>query len=186
MEYIKFIKEKIKNYSLITIVRLEFESAILGILSLIPTTLGVLLRAMAVQLLFKKIDGIAFIQPRVTIIHSDRIICGKQLGINSGSYINGIGGIEMGDNVLIGSNVTISSGEHPIEGKFPAIFTRETKHKKITICNDVWIGAGVVIMPGITLATGTVVGANAVITKDTEQYGVYVGIPAKKIRERKD
>jgi len=184
MAYINFLKGKIKNYSLITLVRLEFESAVLGILSLIPTTFGVMLRAIAIQLFFKKIIGFAFIQPRVTIIHSDRITCGKQLGINSGSYLNGFGGIEMGDNVLIGSNVTISSGKHSVENKFPAIFTREAQPKKIVIGNDVWIGAGVVIMPGITLATGTVIGANAIVTKDTEEYGVYVGIPAKKIKDR--
>lgn len=186
MEYIKFLIGKAKYYSLTTIIRLEFESFIMGILSIVPTIFGIFLRALASKLLFKKIDGIPWIQPRVTIIHSDRLIVGTRLGINTGTYINAVGGIEFGNNVLIGGNVTISSGEHPIDGVTPPIFSRVVTPKKIVILDDVWIGAGAVIMPGITLAKGTVIGANAVVTKDTEEYAVYVGVPAKKIRSRQD
>jgi maltose O-acetyltransferase len=58
--------------------------------------------------------------------------------------------------------------------------------KAIIIEDDVWIGAGAVIMPGVTLRRGTVVGANSVVTKDTEEYAVVVGAPARKIRSRAD
>lgn len=186
MEYIKFLLGKARNYSLATIIRLEFESLVMGLLAAAPTIFGVFLRAMASKLFFKKIDGFPWIQPRVTIIHSERMVTGTHLGINSGTYINGVGGIEFGNNVLIGSNVTISSGEHPINGVSPPIFSRVVTLKKIVIHDDVWIGAGAVIMPGITLAKGSVIGANAVVTKDTEEYAVYVGVPAKKIRNRQD
>jgi len=87
-------------------------------------------------------------------VHSERIVAGTHFGINSGTYINGVGGIQFGNHVLIGSNVTISSGVHPIEGVTPPIFSRRTTPKKIVINDDVWIGAGAVIMPGITLAKG--------------------------------
>ncbi|MFX5587290.1 DapH/DapD/GlmU-related protein, partial [Acinetobacter baumannii] len=74
-----------------------------------------------------------------------------------------------GSYVLIGSNVTISSGQHPIEGELPPVFARQSIPKKIVIGDDVWIGAGAVIMPGVTIARGTVIGANAVVTRDTEE-----------------
>ena len=90
----------------------------------------------------------------------------------------------MGDYVLIGSNVTISSGLHDIEGRLPPVFARAGVPKAIVIEDDVWIGAGAVIMPGVTLRRGTVVGANAVVTRDTDEYAVVVGVPAKKIRTR--
>lgn len=186
MEYIKFLMSKARHYSLSTIIRLELESLIMGLLSIAPTVVGVFLRGIAGKLFFKKINGFPWVQPRVTIIHSERIVAGTHLGINTGTYINGVGGIEFGNNVLIGSNVTISSGEHPIDGVFPPIFSRVVTPKKIVILDDVWIGAGAVIMPGITLAKGSVIGANAVVTKDTEEYAVYVGVPAKKIRSRHD
>ena len=157
---------------------------ITGLLSCVPTVVGVSLRALASKLFFKKLDGFPWIQPRVTIVHADRIVAGAHLGINSGTYINGVGGIIFGNSVLIGSNVTISSGQHPINGANPPIFSRLVVPKQITINDDVWLGAGSVIMPGITLAKGTVIGANAVVTKNTEEYSVYVGVPARKIRSR--
>ncbi|MEC5216766.1 maltose O-acetyltransferase [Actimicrobium sp. GrIS 1.19] len=186
MSYLKFLLNKARHYSFLTIVRLEFEGLVFGILSLVPTLFGVLLRGISSKLFFKRLDGFAWIQPRCTLIHSDRIVAGTNLAINSGSYINGVGGIEFGNYVLIGSNVTISSGQHPIGGMLPPVFSRTSIPKKITIMNDVWIGAGAVIMPGVTLRTGTVIGANAVVTKDTEEYAICVGVPAKKIGDRRD
>ena len=165
--------------------RLELESLFMGLVSIIPTTVGILVRALVSKIFFKQLDGFPWIQPRVTIVHSDRITSGAHLGINSGTYINGVGGIQFGNNVLIGSNVTISSGEHHIDGESPPIFERVTLPKKIVIGDDVWIGAGVVILPGITLAKGSVIGANAVVTKDTEEYGIYMGVPARKFRDRR-
>ena len=184
MKYFFFIKEKVKGYSLTSIFRLEFESLVFGVFSIVPTSGGVILRALVGKLFFKHCSGFAWIQPRVTIVHSDRIKVGSNFGINSGSYINGVGGIEFGSFVLIGSNVTISSGQHPIEGDLPAIFARQSIPKKITIGDDVWIGAGAVIMPGVSIARGTVIGANAVVTKNTEEYSVMVGAPAYKLRKR--
>jgi len=64
----------------------------------------------------------------------------------------------------------------------PPVFARPGIPKAIVIEDDVWIGAGAVIMPGVTLRRGTVVGANAVVTKDTEEYWVVAGVPARKIR----
>jgi len=184
MSYLKFLLDKASCYSLSTIIRLEVESLIFGVLSVFPTVLGVVIRGIVSKFLFKEVAGFPWIQPRVIIVHADRIASGTHLGINSGAYINGVGGIEFGSNVLIGNNVTISSGQHPIEGEFPTIFSRLVIPKKIIIKDDVWIGAGAVIMPGITLGKGSVIGANAVVTKDTEDYAVYVGVPAKKIRSR--
>ena len=56
----------------------------------------------------------------------------------------------------------------------------------VDIGNDVWIGDGASIMEGVKVADGTIVGANALIVKDTEPYGVYGGVPARLIRYRFD
>ena len=50
--------------------------------------------------------------------------------------------------------------------------------------DDVWLGANVCVNKGVTIRQGSVVGANAVVTKDTEPYSINVGVPAKKIAER--
>lgn len=57
--------------------------------------------------------------------------------------------------------------------------------KSIIIEDDVWIGAVVKVLDGVTIAQGCVIGANSVVTKSTEPYGIYVGIPARKIKSRR-
>jgi maltose O-acetyltransferase len=181
---IGFLAGKLRGYSLFLLLRLELESLVFGLLSVVPTTLGIFARGAAAKVSFAFCGGMPWIQPRVTIVHGERIRTGSALGINSGTYINGIGQITFGNDVLIGSNVTISSGQHPINGRTPPVFHRQSVPQPIVIGNDVWIGAGAVILPGVTLAEGTVVGANAVVNKDTQPYGIYVGAPARFIRSR--
>ena len=55
----------------------------------------------------------------------------------------------------------------------------------ITLVEDVWLGANVTITANVTVAKGCIIGANAVLTKSTEPYGLYVGIPARRVRDRK-
>jgi maltose O-acetyltransferase len=180
-----FVKRKLQGFGIKQALFIQFEGFVFWLFGNIPSFPGFLLRNLICFLFFKKKNGFIWIQPFVTLVNSNRISAGKNVGINSGTYINAIGGIELGDFVLIGSNVTISSGQHPIDGIHPTVFERPVVPKKIVIEEGVWIGAGAVIMPGITVRRGTVIGANAVVTKDTTEYSVMVGIPAKQIRDRK-
>ena len=52
------------------------------------------------------------------------------------------------------------------------------------IGDDVWIGYGAIIMSGVNIANGSIIAAGSVVTKDTEPYSIYAGIPAKKIKDR--
>lgn len=180
----QFLRKKIGHLGARELFYSQFEAVVLWIVGGIPGVPGFVVRTLAAKMLFKRLGGFAWIQPGVTFVQTNRIAIGAHFGVNTGTYINGIGGITMGDHVLIGSNVTISSGMHEIEGRLPPVFARPAIPKAITIESDVWIGAGAVIMPGIRLRRGTVIGANAVVTKDTDEYSVMVGIPAKKLRTR--
>jgi acetyltransferase-like isoleucine patch superfamily enzyme len=179
-----FLREKLRGVSFWQLVRDEIEQWLLWIFKYAPGSLGFFLRYPIYKLVFGRLKGIPWIQANVTIIRANRLKVGAHFGVNSGTYINAIGGIEIGDYVLIGSNVTISSGMHPIEGRLPPVFARPATPLKIVIEDDVWIAANVVILPGVRLATGTVVGANAVVVRDTEPYSVMVGAPAKLLRYR--
>jgi maltose O-acetyltransferase len=181
---VTFLREKLAGVSLGALLFSQFEIAVMLPVCWIPGIPGFLLRSMVYKLIFKRLTGLAFIQPGVTFVETNRLSVGKTFGVNTGTYINAVGGITIGDFVLIGSSVTISSGRHPIDGRVPPVFARAVVADAIAIEDDVWIGAGAVIMPGVRLRRGTVVGANAVVTKDTEEYAVVVGAPARMIRKR--
>ena len=120
--------------------------------------------------------------------------------INDGGYIRDR--VLIGRFCSIGRRVTIAAGTHSmaglstsahIKGNIRREYTRDEQqfviservNKGFTIIeSDVWIGDGAVIMPGITVGTGAVVGANSVVTKNLEPYGVYAGAPAKLIKKR--
>jgi acetyltransferase-like isoleucine patch superfamily enzyme len=184
LELRSFLRGKIGHLSAGELLFSQYEAWWLWLVGGLPGVVGCAVRTAVGKLLFKELRGFAWIQPGVTFVQTNRIRVGSHFGINTGSYINGIGGITMGNHVLIGSNVTISSGQHSIDGTMPPVFARPSLPKAITIEDDVWIGAGAVIMPGVTLRRGTVVGANSVVTRDTDEYAVVVGAPARKVRTR--
>ncbi|HAG70533.1 MAG TPA: acetyltransferase [Lachnospiraceae bacterium] len=66
------------------------------------------------------------------------------------------------------------------------IYIDSKKGIQIDIGNDVWIGRGVMLIEGVTIGDGAVIGTGSVVTKDIEPYGVYAGVPAKKLRDRFD
>jgi len=179
-----FLRKKTRAISPATIIRGEIDALIIALIGWIPTVLGMAIRNCVYRLLGMKIKGFCWIQPGVTIVNLSRLSVGKNFGCNSGTYINAVGGIRMGNDVLIGSNVTISSGKHEIEGRQTSVFSRPTIPMTIVFGDDVWLGAGVSVLPGIQIADGTVVGANSVVTKNTQPFSVMVGIPAKVIRFR--
>lgn len=89
--------------------------------------------------------------------------------------------IYVGDNTLIGPNVTISSAGHPIE---PNLRSQNYQYNfPVRIGKNVWLGAGVVIVPGVTIGDNTVVGAGSVVTKDLPSNVVAVGNPCRVLRE---
>jgi maltose O-acetyltransferase len=180
----KFLRNKIKGSTPTELVLSEFESLVVGLVKGFPTVLGMCLRNVVYRILGMKIVGFCWIQPGVTLVNLRRLTVGRNFGCNTGTYINAIGVIQMGEDVLIGSNVTISSGLHPIDGRDQSVFSRPVIPMPISIGNDVWFGAGSSVMPGVAVASGTVVGANAVVTKSTEPYAVVVGVPARTIRFR--
>jgi maltose O-acetyltransferase len=179
-----FLSAKMKTESFWSLFKIQIESVMLALVKWVPSLIGMAIRNVVYRILGMKIKGFCWIQPGVTIVNLSKLRVGKNFGCNSGTYINAVGGIRMGNDVLIGSNVTISSGKHEIKGRQTSVFSRPTVPMPIVFGDDVWLGAGVSVLPGIQIADGTVVGANAVVTKSTEPYSVMAGIPARLVRYR--
>ena len=81
--------------------------------------------------------------------------------------------------------VNIVTQNHEIADITIPMRLQTAEKKKVTICDDVWIGVNALILPGITVGRGSVVAGGAVVTKDVPPYTIVGGNPAKIIRSRK-
>ena len=180
------IKKKLPNASIRSGLRLEGEQWVVFLLGHLPGIAGMLLRTICYRLMFHELRGIALIQPGVTFANTNKLSVGVRFGCNTGTYINALGGIKIGNHVLLGNNVTISAGRHEIDNLSYSIIENPTVPLAIMIEDDVWIGSGAIIMPGVTIKKGSVIGANSVVTKDTLPYSVNFGVPSKFYRNRKN
>jgi len=103
---------------------------------------------------------------------------GKNVFVNHACEFMDRGGITIGDDVLIGPKVNLVTINHPLD---PAT-RRSTYCAPIVIRKGAWLGAGVSVMPGVTIGENAVVAANAVVTSDVPDNVVVGGIPARFIR----
>ena len=106
---------------------------------------------------------------------------GARTFANWGLIALDVGRITIGDDVQIGPNVQLLTATHPIEPE-----PRRAKwegSRPITIGNNVWLGGGVIVCPGVSIGENTVVGAGAVVVRDLPANVVAVGNPARVIRE---
>ena len=111
------------------------------------------------------------------------------IGDNSGLGVNCSvrGPLEIGANVMMGPDVIIMTSIHSTSLiDIPMNQQGFLANKKVIIGDDVWIGARVIVLPGVTVGKGVIIGAGAVVTKDIPDYSVVGGVPAKIIRNRKD
>jgi virginiamycin A acetyltransferase len=126
-------------------------------------------------------DGVmidAFVKIKFTGGQGD-IEIGANSFINSGCVLYSGNGIKIGSNVLIAANCTFAPVNHEYALRSKTIIEQRFKPSKggIIIEDDVWIGAGVVILDGSHIKKGSVIGALAVVNTVTDEYGVYTGNP---------
>ena len=110
---------------------------------------------------------------------------GLNCAIKPFSIIYGLGGVVIGNHVLIASGSAIIAQTHIHSDLTTPIALQDECGEGITIEDDVWIGAGVKVLDGVTIGTESVIGAGAVVTKDILPFSVAVGVPAKVIKNRK-
>lgn len=115
-------------------------------------------------------------------VHSS-ILMGRYCYIGPGGEVPA--GVKFGNYVMIGKDLLISGHDHnfKIIGT-PVIFSGRPSHPNTYIEDDVWIGARVIVMTGVTVGRGSILAAGAIVVKDVEPYSIVAGVPAKKIGER--
>lgn len=147
------------------------------------------------QLLQRKIA-----QEKNSHFHGNNKFKNSSIGKNSYISFNSIvNNCSIGNYCSIGPNVVIGYGDHPYEfiSTSPFVYLNDSivgkdkiddilpdHFRKVTIKNDVWIGANVYIKNGVTIGNGAIVGAGSVVLKDIDNFEIVGGVPAKVIKKR--
>ena len=106
------------------------------------------------------------------------IALGKRIFINAGCKFQDQGGIIIGDDCLVGHNTVLATLNHDLDPARRA----DLRPAPIVIGRNVWIGANVTVLPGVTIGDNAVVAAASVVTKDVPENTVVVGSPARVVR----
>jgi len=116
------------------------------------------------------------------VIHGRQSVrIGNNTGIGDYVVIWGGGGVEIGNDVLIAAHSIITSQGHDLNAE---LFDKSNIMKKIVIKDNVWIGAGTIILPGVTIEENSVIGAGSVVTHNIPANSIALGTPAKVIKNR--
>ena len=117
-----------------------------------------------------------WVMPGLTGVCFDRVHIGKNVMIMNNCLMMARGGITIDDGAMIAANAQLISNNHDLYDR--QVLLRKPVH----ICENVWIGAGATILPGVTVGKNAVVAAGAVVTKDIAPNTIVGGNPAKFIK----
>ncbi|WP_306192855.1 sugar O-acetyltransferase [Streptomyces sp. MK5] len=122
----------------------------------------------------------AHVRPPLYVDYGSNITIGARTFVNCNLTALDVAAITMGEDCQIGPNVQLLTPTHPLEPR-----SRRDKleaARPIAIGDNVWIGGGVIVLPGVTVGDNSVIGAGAVVTKDIPANVVAVGNPARPVR----
>ena len=136
------------------------------------------IRAILSEILGQSIDSSTTVLAPFSTNFGKHTTIGKNVFINHGCSFLDLGGITIEDDVLIGPQVKLVTENHPVD---PGN-RKSLDLKSIHIGKNVWLGAGAIILPGITVGENSIVAAGAVVTKDVPSNTIVGGVPARHIK----
>ena len=136
-------------------------------------------RAILEELTCHVIDGSTQVLPPFHIDFGKFTEFGKDVFVNFGCTFCDQGGIRIGDRTKLGPNVTLVTTNHLLEPEE----RRWMVSRPVVLGEDVWVGAGAIILSGVTVGDGAVVGAGSVVTKDVPPRTVVAGNPARVLHK---
>lgn len=126
-----------------------------------------------------QIHGHVFIAPSCRIYAPWLLEIGNRSCLGSRSEVYNLGSVYIGERTTLAQYVYICNGTHDLSNSILPLLVGD-----IEIGNDVFVGAKAIILPGLKLGNGSIVGAGSVLTKNTDEFKIYAGNPAKYIKER--
>lgn len=126
-------------------------------------------------------EGLYIIPPINANCGLTNVHVGRNVVINFNCNFVDDGDIYIGDNCLVGPGVSIATSVHPVS---PRLRRHVLQYNKpVRLGNNVWVGAGATILPGVTIGDNSIVGAGSVVTKDVASDTIVVGNPARVLRK---
>ncbi len=125
-----------------------------------------------------------FYLDQIVWLNGDQVVLGEAVGFNFGCYVNGYGGLTIGDRTLIGPLTTIHTANHAFDDPDVPLLEQGSIKQPVTIGKDCWLAMSVCVLPGVTIGDRSVIGAGSVVTKDMPADSVAVGNPCRVIRNR--
>jgi acetyltransferase-like isoleucine patch superfamily enzyme len=117
--------------------------------------------------------------PGATIPWCGKLVCGDDVYIGLWSYIGG-GDITLEDKVMIGPHCSLTAGDHSFNPEKDD-FSAPHKREPIVIGHGTWLAAGAVVTAGVRVGRCNLIAAGAVVTKNTPDYAIMAGVPARQI-----
>ena len=130
----------------------------------------------------QEVSATASIEPGVHL--SRHLVVKDRAGIGAETWFIGGGQVTLGRNLRMGPQCMFVTNDHPIPGEHQTFDDVAGRSLPITIGDDVFLGARVVVMPGVTIGRGSAVGAGSVVTRDLPAGSIAVGAPARPVRTR--
>jgi maltose O-acetyltransferase len=164
------------------IFREEFWSWYLMLFNWVPGRIGAHLRGLLLGLFFGECGKNVLIKENIEIWKPRKLYVGNNSVIGRNNLLNCIGTIHIGNNVKMGPRVSIFTMNHTTINA--GMVNLEKKIAPITIEDNVWVGANVVILPGVIIGKNSIIAAGCVVTKSFPENTVLAGVPAKNIKEK--
>lgn len=125
-----------------------------------------------------------WVEPPLRVMYGNRVHLGDDVYVNVGLTLVDDVEVHVGSRVMFAPNVTVITTGHPVHPELRRDGSQFSAPVRIE--DDVWVGAGATILPGVTIGAGSVVGAGAVVTGNVPPGVVVAGVPARVLREITD
>ena len=138
------------------------------------------LKVIFLRLFGARIGKGVVVKPSVNVKYPWKLEIGDHSWIGENTWLDSLAPIIIGSNACISQGVYFCTGSHDATDPAFGLIV-----KQIVIEDGVWVGARATILPGVTVKSHSILAAGSVIAKDTEPYGIYVGNPAVRVKERR-
>tara|TARA_B100000767_G_C19702541_1_gene509075 strand:- start:634 stop:1191 length:558 start_codon:yes stop_codon:yes gene_type:complete len=177
------IKIAFHNYNFFYLIYHLIFSTFFGVLKYLPSPLFDFFRYFFLKLFFGELKTI-HIRDDITIYHPKHIFVKKNVSLNEGIFMNGYGGIVIGENTRVGHGCSFLSEDHIYKNKKKPIYLQGKIGKKIVIGKNCLIGAKVTFLKGVNIGDNCIIGSGAVVTKNFLKNTIIAGVPAKALKKR--